>query len=338
MHTKRIAAILLMFCAALIAVSCGCGGGNNDRSGKKRVRTIAVIPKGTSHEFWKTVHAGAVAASREAGVEIIWKGPIREDDREDQIQLVENFISYGVDAIVLAPLDDRALLLSVRHAAEAGIPTVVIDSDIQGSSHISFVATDNYRGGVMAARRTAELLKGKGNVIILRYQEGSASNTNRESGFHDTMIKEYPSIKILSDNQYVGPTTESAYTGCENLLNRFPEVKAMFAPNEPVAFACLRALTSRNLAGKIFLVGFDASDKLIDGIRKGVVHGLVLQDPFKIGYLGVMTAVKHLNGEPVEKRIDTGITMVTAENLDDPDVRELYTRDLSKYLGVSPGK
>jgi len=327
-----------MVCAALIAVSYGCVGRKDNQSGKKRVRTIAVIPKGTSHEFWKSIHAGAIAASRETGVEIIWKGPIREDDREDQIQLVENFISSGIDAIVLAPLDDRALLLPVRHAAERGIPTVIIDSDIQGNSHISFVATDNYQGGVIAAHRMAELLKKKGTVIILRYQEGSASNTNRENGFRDTLLKEYPSIQILSDNQYVGPTTESAYTGCENLLNRFPDVNAIFAPNEPVAFACMRALTGRNLAGKVFLVGFDASDKLIDGVRKGVVQGLVLQDPFKIGYLGVMTVVKHLNGETVEPRIDTGITLVTAENLDDPAVKNLYNRDLSVYLGTTPGK
>lgn len=338
MQSKKIAALLLLTLAAVIAVSCGCGGRKDDRAGNKGVRTIAVIPKGTSHEFWKTIHAGAVAASRETGTKIIWKGPIREDDREDQIQIVENFISSGIDAIVLAPLDDRALLLPVRHAAERGIPTVIIDSEIQGNSHISFVATDNYQGGVMAAHRMGELLKKKGTVIILRYQEGSASNTNRENGFRDTLRKEYPSIQILSDNQYVGPTTESAYSGCENLLNRFPEVNAMFAPNEPVAFACMRALTERNLAGKVFLVGFDASDKLIDGLRKGIVHGLVVQDPFKIGYLGVMTAVKHLNGETVSPRIDTGITMVTKDNIDDPAVRELYTRDLAKYLGTAPEK
>jgi len=300
------------------------------RAGK--TYSIAVIPKGTIHEFWKTIHAGAIQAARETGAEIIWKGSIREDDREEQIQIVETFIGSGIDAIVLAPLDDRALLLPVREAAAQGIPTVVIDSDLEGDAHISFVATDNYRGGVMAARRVAELLGGSGTVILIRYQEGSASNTNREEGFRDTLVKEYPAITILSDNQYLGPTTESAYRGSENLLNRFPDVEAIFAPNEPLTFGCLRALEENGLASKVFLVGFDASEKLIEGLRNGTVHGLVLQDPFTMGYLGVMTAVHHLDGETVESRIDTGVTLVTRDNIDDPAVRELYARDLSEYL------
>ena len=325
---EKCCVLLLIASITVFVVGSGCGKQKGDESGKDKTLTIAVIPKGTSHEFWKSVHAGAAKASKEAGVEIIWKGPIREDDREEQIQLVEAFIGSKVDAIVLAPLDDRSLVRPVREASELGIPTVIIDSDLQESYHISFVATDNYRGGVMAAHRMAELLNGKGNVILVRYLEGSASNTNRENGFLDTLLKEYPSIVILSENQYVGPTTESAYRGSENLLTRYPDVDAMFAPNEPVAFGCLRALTERGLAGKVFLVGFDASDKLIDGIRNGSVHGLVLQDPFKIGYLGVMTAVRYLSGEAVEPRIDTGITLVTLDNIDDPEVQKLYKRNL----------
>ncbi|MBN1291175.1 MAG: substrate-binding domain-containing protein [Candidatus Latescibacteria bacterium] len=322
--------ILILLCIAVIFVFPECGKQKSDESGKEKVLKIAVIPKGTSHEFWKTIHAGAKQAAEETGVEIIWKGPIREDDREEQIQIVETFIGSGIDAIVLAPLDDRSLVLPVREASELGIPTIVIDSDLQESYHISFVATDNYRGGVMAAHRVGELLNGKGNVIIIRYQEGSASNTNREEGFRETMIKEYPSVEILSDNQYVGPTTESSYRGCENLLNRYPEANAMFAPNEPVAFGCLRALTERDLAGKVFLVGFDASDKLIEGLRNGYIHGLVLQDPFSIGYLGVKTAVKSLAGEKVEPRIDTGIVLVTQNNIENPAIKKLWKRDISE--------
>lgn len=294
--------------------------------------TIVVIPKATIHEFWKSIHAGAVEASRETGVDIIWKGPIREDDREEQIQLVETFVGSGIDAIVLAPLDNRALMLPVREAKRQDIPTVIIDSDLEGGDFISFVATDNYYGGVMAAHRVAELLQGSGEVILIRYLEGSASNSNREEGFRDTILEEYPSIRLLSDNQYVGPTTESAYRGSENLLTRFPGVDAIFTPNEPVAFGCLRALEERGLAGEVFLIGFDVSAKLLEGLEQGTIHGLVLQDPFKMGYLGVMTAVRYLNGEEVPQRIDTGVVMVTGENLGEPAIQKLIQLDLSQYL------
>jgi ribose transport system substrate-binding protein len=324
----RIIVVLVM---VLLPFSCSREPGT--KSAKKNGSyTIAVIPKGTVHEFWKSIHAGAIQASRETGTKIIWKGPLLEDDREEQIQLVLTFIGSGVDAIVLAPLDNRALLMPVHEAAARGIPTVIIDSDLEGKSYISFVATDNYRGGVLAAHRVAELLGGSGKIILIRYQEGSASNTYREEGFRDTILKEYPSLQILSDNQYVGPSAESAYSGCENLLNRFPKVDAIFAPNEPLTFGCLRALEELGLAGKVYLVGFDASVKLIQGLRNRTIHGLVLQDPFRMGYLGVMTAVRHLNGQTVEPRIDTGAIIVTLDNIDDPSVRELYSRDLSTYL------
>ncbi len=312
----------------------GCETSDKDINVTKRGEnmTIAVIPKGTNHEFWKSVHAGAIKASRETNVKIIWKGSLREDDREEQLQIVESFISRRVSAIVLAPLDDRSMVMPVREAKSRGIPTVVIDSDLQGDYHISFVATDNYKGGILAAERVGELLGGKGKLIVLRYQEGSTSNTNRENGFLDTVRSEFPNIVILSDNQYAGPTTESAYRVSENILNRYDDVDAIFTPNEPVTFGCLRALQERGLAGKVIFVGFDTSEKLAGALENGEIHGLVLQNPIKIGYLGVVTAVKHLRGKEIEKRIDTGVVIATPENMDDPGIRNLLYLDISEYL------
>src|SRR5436853_5428415 len=162
--------------------------------------TIAVIPKGTTHEFWKAIHAGAVKAQEEltasgTKVEIIWKGPLREDDRDQQIQVVENFISRKVSGIVLAPLDSKALVQPVATAARAKVPVVIFDSDLKSDKYVSFVATDNYKGGVLAGEQMAKLLGNKGNVILLRYQVGSASTEAREAGFLDA-LKEYPGIKI----------------------------------------------------------------------------------------------------------------------------------------------
>ena len=157
---RKIISILIMF-VAIVALSCNRSG---SKSGKKKL-TIAVIPKGTSHEFWKSIHAGAIKASKELSstgneVEVIWKGPLREDDREQQIQVVEGFASQGVDGIVLAPLDDRALARPVEEAKSAGVPSVIIDSALQSNSIVSFVATDNRKGGMLAADRLGELLDG----------------------------------------------------------------------------------------------------------------------------------------------------------------------------------
>jgi ribose transport system substrate-binding protein len=314
----------------------GCGGGS-EKGGEAAKKTagkytIAVIPKGTTHEFWKAIHAGANKAARELGVEVIWKGSLKEDDREEQVQVVETFISSKVSAIVLAPLDDRALLLPVREAKAQGIPTVIIDSDLQGEEHVSFVATDNYKGGTIAAKRLGELLGGKGRIIAIRYQEGSASTTAREAGFLDTMKSQFPGIEILSDNQYAGATTESAFRTVENLLNRFTEFEGFFAPNESSTFGALRALQGRGVAGKILFVGFDYSDKLVEALAKKEIQGLVLQNPFQMGYLGVKTAYTYLTGGQVEKRIDTGVTLATPDNMNEPDIKALLTPDLSQYL------
>jgi ribose transport system substrate-binding protein len=309
-------------------VSSGCSGTDTTEENI----TIAVIPMGTTHEYWKTIHAGSVKASREVGVNIIWKGPLKEDDRDEQIQIVENFIAANVNAIVLAPLDDRALIRPVSEAKNRGIPTVIIDSALQEDFHVSFVSTDNYRGGVMGAEYIGKLMQGRGKLILVRVNEGSASSTNREEGFLDTIKSTFPEIEILSDNQYAGITTETAYRTCENLLNRFSEVDAIFTPNESTTFGCLRALQDSGIAGKIIFVGFDSSKKLIEALGKGEIHGLVIQNPFKMGYLGVRIAVSCLKGEEYENRVDTGATVATPENMHDPVINKLLSPDLSLYL------
>lgn len=291
------------------------------------ITTIAVIPKGTTHEFWKSVNAGAQKAAEEAGVEILWVGPLREDDRNAQIEVVESMISRGVDGIVLAPLDDAALRPSVRDASASGIPVVIIDSDLKGDDHVSFVATDNYAGGMRAGRMLAEQINKQGKVVMLRYIEGSASTMHREQGFLDAMEK-YPDITIVSQNQYGGATTETAYRASENLLGPLKKdgelaVDGIFCPNESTTFGMLRALQDSGLAGKVAFVGFDSSDKLVQALKDGEINALVLQNPANMGYLGVKTLIAHMRGETVEKQIDTGSVEATAENMDSPDVSAL---------------
>lgn len=299
--------------------------------------TIAVIPKGTTHEFWKSIHAGAVKAGRELDVEVIWKGPLREDDRDAQISVVEDFITLGVDGIVLAPLDEVALRVPVQNAANAGIPVVIIDSGLRSDAYTSFIATDNRLGGEIAGRNMASLLDGKGRVIMLRLQEGSESTTNREEGFLAEIAK-HPAIEVASANQYGGATTETAYRASENLLTRFKDgqgrltVDGIFCPNESTTFGMLRALQDGGFAGNVIFIGFDSSAKLVEALEQGELHGLVVQNPFKMGYLGVTKMVEHLNGQPVERRIDTGVAFVDRSNMHEPEIRELILPDLSQWL------
>jgi ribose transport system substrate-binding protein len=309
-----------------------CSPKEDSSSAASQTLEIAVIPKGTTHSFWKAIHAGAIKASREMDVKIYWNGPQKEDDRAQQITVVEDFINLGVDGIVLAPLDDRALMRPVRDAVERNIPVVIMDSDLQGEDFISYVATDNYQGGVLAAERIGELLKGEGNLILIRYQVGSASTTNRERGFVDTIRNNFPQINFLVEDQYAGATTETAYQLAENLLNRFPDVQGLFCPNESSTFGALRALQESGRAGSIKFVGFDSSPKLVQGLEEGHIHGLILQDPIKIGYMGVKQMVLHLRGNPIEKRVDTGVHLITPENMSEPEMKALLSPDLTPYL------
>src|SRR5690349_18893572 len=254
-----------IFLTVLVLAAITPMGCNRSKSAGGRKLTIAVVPKGTSHEFWKSIHAGAVKAAQELSsqgtqVEVIWKGPLREDDREQQIQVVEGFASQGVNGIVLAPLDNRALARPVEEAKAAGVPTVIIDSALQSNSIVSFVATDNRKGGMLGADRLGELLGGKGKVILLRYAEGSASTQDREDGFLQEIKQKYPNIELISTDQYAGATRDTAKRASENLLNRFgDEVQGIFCPNESTTAGMLLALQDIGKAGKVTFVGFDTS-------------------------------------------------------------------------------
>ncbi len=305
-------------------------------AGMRAPLRIAVVPKGTTHEFWRSIHAGAIKAEKELGdVKVTFQGPQKEDDREQQVSLMENLISSKYDGIVLAPLDDRALVAPVKQAMAAKIPVVIIDSGIKaeaGKDYVSFVATDNEKGGSLAGQKMGELLGGKGKVLLLRYSEGSASTALREKGFVDAIGK-FKDITLLDPHRYAGATRDSAQQAAESLLAANADIQGVFCPNESSTFGMLLALRSRGLAGKVKFIGFDASGELVEAMRKGHIQGLVLQNPVRMGYLGVKTAVEHIRGKKVEERIDTGVTLVTPQTMDLPESKELLSPDLKSLLG-----
>jgi ribose transport system substrate-binding protein len=326
----------LAFLTATLALGCSKqsakpGGGTESAS---RLR-IAMIPKGTTHEFWKSVHAGAVKAARELDVDLVWKGPLKEDDLKSQIDLVQSFTAQKVSGIALAPLNDKALIASVNAAAAAGAPVVIFDSALSGGNIVSFVATDNRAAGGLAGDRVAEILPNGGKLVVLRYQEGSASTHEREEGFLEH-VKSHPGLTVVSDNQYAGPTTESAFAAAESILlaqnAASGGVSAVFTPNESTTFGMLLALEKSKLAGKIHLIGFDASDKLLKGVDAGEIDALVLQNPFKMGELTLHALVDHLRGKSVPARTDTGAQVLDRKNLPLPEIQALVKPDLAKWL------
>jgi ribose transport system substrate-binding protein len=195
------------------------------------------------------------------------------------------------------------------------------------------VATDNYKGGQLGAAHLAKVLNGQGSVILLRYQVGSASTEAREKGFMDE-IKNFPGIKVISSDQYSGATRDSAYQAAQNLLNRYSkEVNGIFAPCEPVTVGVLMALKDLGKsAGAVSLVGFDAGTQSVEALKRGDIQGLVIQNPLRMGYLGVRTMVDHINKKKVDRTIDTGVQVATRDNMEDPKVREVLYPPLDKYL------
>ena len=322
--------------ASLGLAACQDGGAPGDPA--ERTLRIAFVPKGTTHDFWRSIHAGAMKAehdlrARGIEVEILWKGPLREDDREQQVQVIESFTSQRVDGIVLAPLDERALVRPVEEAKRLGIPTVIVDSGLTTDEIVSFVATDNYKGGQLGADEMGHLLDGKGRVILLRYQEGSASTTARENGFLDRLEESWPGLELISSDQRAGATRDTAKRAAENLLNRFGrDADGIFVVNESAATGMLLALQDFSLAGKVKLVGFDSSPAFVEALHAGEMQGFVVQDPFGMAALAVETLVDHILGKDVPRRVDTGVLVVTVDNVDDPKVKKLLNPPLAKYL------
>ncbi len=295
------------------------GGGGAANTGKPR---IAVIPKGTSHNFWLSIKAGADAAGKDLGAEIIWKGPASETDFSGQMNIVEDAISKRVDGILLAPSHGDSLVPVCKKAKEAGIPVVIMDSGINWEDYLSYVSTDNRKGGEMAAERMATLLGGKGTVGVIANKIGSVSTDERENGFKDVIEKKYPGIKIVATLYGDSDRTKSANVA-EDILTKNPNINGLFGSCEPAAIGALTSVNIKALQGKVKIVGFDSSPELVNNLRAGIIDSLVVQDPYKMGFEGVRAILDKKANKPVERRQDTGVVLVTKENMGTPEIQKL---------------
>jgi ribose transport system substrate-binding protein len=339
----KAAGLTAMAAIALAAAGCNSNSGGSSAGsstasgGSAKTLQIAVIPKGTTHEYWESIHAGAIKAQEELDaaktpINVIWQGTTNEGDRNGQVTLVQNFITKGVDGIVLAPLDQQALVGPVHDAVGQKIPVVIIDSSLNGTDWSSFVATDNEKGGEIAGENLGKLLNGKGNVIVLPYAQGSASTLDREKGFAEAIAK-FPGIKVLSNNQYGGPTTDTAFKTAQNILARYgSQTQGVFASNETNTRGMLLALKDAKMVNKVQFVGFDTAKDLIADLKSNQIQGLVAQNPFKMGYIGVKTCVAVIKGQKVPKTVDTGVAYLTPQNVDSPAMQEYVSPPIAQYL------
>lgn len=310
---------LLLFAVSIallfLAISC-----TRKPGGQKKV--IAVIPKGVSHFFWKSIEAGALAAGREFGVEIRWKGAAQETDYTGQINIVEDAINSRVDGIVLAPSHGDALVPVVLRAQKEGIPVTIFDSGISTEQYLAYVATDNRQGGIVGAERLAEKLGGKGKVAILGVKKGSVSTDQREEGFQDTIKQKFPGIEIVQF-LYGDADRAKSLDKATDILTAHPELNGIFASNESSTVGAVQAIKQKGLVGKVILVGFDSSPNLIDDLKAGSLDSLVLQNPYRMGYEGVKTIVDKLNGKEPVRILDTGVKLLTRENLETQEMQQL---------------
>ncbi len=290
---------------------------------------IGVVPKGTNHIFWQTIHAGALKAGSESGLEVLWNAPQLEIDASRQIAIVENLIARQVQGIVLAPVDEEALVGVVERAAGMGIPVSIFDSGIKTDKIVSFVATDNYEAGRMGARRMGEILGGQGKVGVIGFMPGSASTVEREQGFVDEIAESFPDIKMLGVRFNMADRAK-AMAEAENLMTAHPDLAGLFADNESSTDGTVRAVKQRGADVKI--VGFDASEELIAEMQAGHIDSIIVQDPFKMGYLATKALADHLEGRQPEKTVDSGAYLITPENVDSAQMREILFPDIGKWL------
>lgn len=294
-------------------------------------QNITVIVKATTSPYWQTVFAGAEAAAEELGVDLTTQGAAEESDIAGQIAILENAVTQGPDAIVLAPTASEPLGAPIDRAAES-VPIIMVDSAAQTEAYTSFLTTDNFAAGQLAADALADAIEAlhgapEGEIAILTALPGVGSLTQRDEGFRDG-LGNYPGLTEVA-NRFNNNDATQALSNTLDILVANPNLVGIFADNLPMGVGAGRAIAERGIEDQVAVVAFDSDDAEIGYLQEGQIKALVVQNPYRMGYEGVKTAVAVINGETVEKDIDTGVTIVTQENFDTEEVQALLYPELS---------
>ncbi|MBM3763530.1 MAG: substrate-binding domain-containing protein [Acidobacteria bacterium] len=315
----------LLFLLIVLLASCN----------KPAVPKIGVIPKGASHQFWLTVQAGAIEAGREFGYEIEWNAPALEIDASRQIDIMQSMVTRQLAGVAIAPVDKQALAAVIEKATKQGVPVAVYDSDVDTRNRLTYIATDNKEAGRMAARRMGEVLNGKGKVLVVGFMPGSASTMEREAGFLEEAKAKFPNLEVL-EVQFGMANRSKAMAVTENAITAHKDLAGVFADNESSLAGAVQALKPRGLK-QIRLVGIDASEQLIADLREDWIDSLIVQDPFRMGYLSVKAIADKRKGNAVTDRTDLAAKLILKADLANPAIQDLLFPKLEKWLkGASP--
>jgi ribose transport system substrate-binding protein len=274
---------------------------------------IALVPKAMDSEFWLVLAEGAkAAAAAHPGVKLSIVAPDREINIDQQVSILEDQTRRGVKALVVSPAGSAQVLSALEQATQRGVPVVLVDTDAPFEKKVTYIGTDNRRGGQLAAQGLAEAMAGPGEVALIHGVPGNESQDERALGFTDALVQ-YPGLRLVA-KQPGNSERALGLTVMENLLTAHPRLKGVFATNDQMALGAMEALETRGLRGKVKIVGFDATREAVQATVEGRLAGSVAQNPRLMGQRGVEAALAVLQARPVEKRIDTGTELVTAAN------------------------
>ena len=319
---KRVVLSFLLVIALLAMTLAGCSkGGKPDTDnqqgaeGEKSYQFV-LVTMDSIDEHWLSVQSGAKDKADELGnVKITFRAPADKADPNEQVRMVEDAINQKADAILVAPTDQAALSPVVEKATDAGIPVIIIDSPVATEKYTSFVATDNQAAAELAADELAELIEGKGKIAIISAQPGSGTTMVRENGFKDRVKEKYPDIEIVTTQYSMGDKTKALnYT--LDILTANPDLAGFYATNEGSTVGVARGVQEKGVVDKVKVVGFDKSQDIINALNEGLIQATMVQNPYNMGSLGVELAISAIEGKDVEKKIDTGVTVVTKDNID----------------------
>lgn len=304
--------IALAAVAVLLLIAIVIAFGNTPKDMDKKM-SVALILRMKHGDYWKTVKMGAEVAAKEFDVNLNFYAPDYEEDVLGQIQLVNQAILDGTDAIILAPSDPKALEVATAHHPTRSIPVITIDAEMKSPKVKSFIGTDNYDSGVKAGERMVRLVGKQGKVAILSYVTKAGNAQQREKGLLDE-LKRHPEVSIVAIKHALSDK-ERAREMTRDILETYPDIDGIVALNAPLSVGAAEEIDSRGLAGKVRVVAIDSPSEVLSYIQEGVIQATIIQKPFSMGYLGVKYAVDAWNRLPVPSRIDTGAKVIDLENM-----------------------